>query len=170
MKKLEFACWYKFIEIKSWLKYIRVGMVINGCAHSGHRTLKLTAYLAKKLMELIGFWFVNVNPGKLKVTLIIRPLSYKGSYKTTFVCLSVRQFGIFLRNHSLLLFSLIYGTMVDIGIFKSWQRLFSRKKVLFYRSFFHFCSNLGKKGPIGQRGNRFLFDFLRNFGISFLWK
>ena len=26
-----FACWYKFIEIKSWLENIGVGMVINGC-------------------------------------------------------------------------------------------------------------------------------------------
>ena len=138
MKKLEFACWYKFIEIKSWLKNIGVGMVINGCAHSGHRTLRLAAYLAKKLMELIGFWFVNVNPGKLKVTLIIRPLSYKGSYKTTFVCLSVRQFGIFLRNHSLVLFSRIYGTMVDIGIFKSWQRLFFKEKSPFLQVLFSF--------------------------------
>ena len=33
-----FRCWYKFIEIKSWLKNIGVGMVINGCAHSGCRT------------------------------------------------------------------------------------------------------------------------------------
>ena len=73
----------------------------------------MAVYLAKKLMELIGFWFVDVNPGKLKVTLIIRPLSYEGSYKTTFVCLTVRQFGIFVRNHSLVLFSLIFGIMVD---------------------------------------------------------
>ena len=36
-----FACWSKFIEIKSWLKNIRMGMVINGCAHSGCRNLKL---------------------------------------------------------------------------------------------------------------------------------
>ena len=36
-----FACWYKLIEIKSWLKNIGVGSVINICVHSGHRTLKL---------------------------------------------------------------------------------------------------------------------------------
>ena len=35
------ACWYKFMEIKSLLKSIGVGMVNNGCGHSCHRTLKL---------------------------------------------------------------------------------------------------------------------------------
>ena len=37
-----FACWYKFTEIKSWLKNFGVGMVRNGCGQSGHGTLKLT--------------------------------------------------------------------------------------------------------------------------------
>ena len=42
MKKPDFfACWYKFIEIKSWLKNTGVDVVINGCAHSGRRALKL---------------------------------------------------------------------------------------------------------------------------------
>ena len=36
-----FACWYKFIEIKSWLRNIRMGVVINWCAHCGCRNLKL---------------------------------------------------------------------------------------------------------------------------------
>ena len=36
-----FACWYKFIEIKSWLKNIGMGVVINVCSHSGCRYLKL---------------------------------------------------------------------------------------------------------------------------------
>ena len=36
-----FAYWCRFIEIKSWLKNIGVGMVKNGCGHSGLRTLKL---------------------------------------------------------------------------------------------------------------------------------
>ena len=36
-----FAYWYKFIEIKSWLKNIGVGVVINGCTNYGCRTLKL---------------------------------------------------------------------------------------------------------------------------------
>ena len=45
MKKLDFlACWYKFIEIKSWLKNIEVGMFINGCAHSGCMNLKLALF------------------------------------------------------------------------------------------------------------------------------
>ena len=32
-----FACWYKLIEIKSWLKNIGVDFVINGCVHSGRK-------------------------------------------------------------------------------------------------------------------------------------
>ena len=36
-----FACWYRYMEIKNWLRNIRVGVVKNGCVHSGPRTLKL---------------------------------------------------------------------------------------------------------------------------------
>ena len=36
-----FACWYKFIEIKNWLKNIGMGVLINGCAYSGCRNLEL---------------------------------------------------------------------------------------------------------------------------------
>ena len=36
-----FVFWYIFMEIKSWLGNIGVGMVRSGCGHSGHRTLKL---------------------------------------------------------------------------------------------------------------------------------
>ena len=36
-----FAYWCRFIEIKIWLKHFGVGMVKNGCGHSGLRTLKL---------------------------------------------------------------------------------------------------------------------------------
>ena len=36
-----FACSYRLIEIKSWLKNIGVGLVKSGCDHSGVRTLKL---------------------------------------------------------------------------------------------------------------------------------
>ena len=35
-----FACWCRFIEIKSWLKNIDVGMVKNGCDRSSLKTLK----------------------------------------------------------------------------------------------------------------------------------
>ena len=74
-----FACWYKFIEIKSWLKNIGIGVVINGCAHSGCRNLKL----AVSHKEINGInWFLvffDINLGKLKVTLIIWPPSYRGS-------------------------------------------------------------------------------------------
>ena len=36
-----FACWYRFMEIKSWLKNFGVGTVKNECGHSGLRSLKL---------------------------------------------------------------------------------------------------------------------------------
>ena len=36
-----FACWYRFIEIKSWLKSMWVDLVKIGCGHSGLRALKL---------------------------------------------------------------------------------------------------------------------------------
>ena len=35
------AYWYIVIKIKNWLKNIGLGLVKNGCGHSGHRTLKL---------------------------------------------------------------------------------------------------------------------------------
>ena len=37
-----FACWCRFITIKSWSKFYWVGMVKNECCQSGHGTLKLT--------------------------------------------------------------------------------------------------------------------------------
>ena len=37
-----FACWYRVMESRSWLKNIAVGMVKNGCGHSVLRTLKLS--------------------------------------------------------------------------------------------------------------------------------
>ena len=50
-----FACWYKFIEIKSWLKNIGMGVVINGCAHSGCWYLKF----AVSHKEINGInWFL----------------------------------------------------------------------------------------------------------------
>ena len=36
-----FACWYKFMDSKSWVKNIGMGVVNNGYGHSGYRTLKL---------------------------------------------------------------------------------------------------------------------------------
>ena len=36
-----FACWYIFMEIKSWLKFFGVGVVKNGCGYSVHGTLIL---------------------------------------------------------------------------------------------------------------------------------
>ena len=36
-----FACWYKFMNIKNWLKILWLGMFKNGCGQSGLWTLKL---------------------------------------------------------------------------------------------------------------------------------
>ena len=49
-----FAYWCRFIEIKSWLKNIGVGMVKNGCGHSVLRTLKL-AVCQGKMNEINWF-------------------------------------------------------------------------------------------------------------------
>ena len=38
-----FACWYRFVENRSWMKNIGVDMVKNGCGHSFLKTLKLVA-------------------------------------------------------------------------------------------------------------------------------
>ena len=39
-----FARWYRFIQIKSYLKIFGAGMVKNGCGQSGEGTLKVTVY------------------------------------------------------------------------------------------------------------------------------
>ena len=48
-----FAYW--FIEIKSWMKSIGVGMVKNWCGHYGLRTLKLA--LSQEGINRVG-WFL----------------------------------------------------------------------------------------------------------------
>ena len=50
-----FACWYRFMEIRSWLKNIGVGLVKNGCGHSILKTPKLAVYQR----EMNGiYWFL----------------------------------------------------------------------------------------------------------------
>ena len=39
-----FACWYRFMEIKSWLKNVGMGLVKNGYGHSGLWTVKLAIF------------------------------------------------------------------------------------------------------------------------------
>ena len=46
-----FACWYRFMEMRSWLKNSGVGVVEYGCDHSVLSTLKLTVCQAEKWME-----------------------------------------------------------------------------------------------------------------------
>ena len=45
-----FSCRHRIMEIKKWSKNIGVGVVKNGCVHSGLRALK-SAYLKKDLIE-----------------------------------------------------------------------------------------------------------------------
>ena len=54
-----FACWYNFVEIKSWLKNIGISVVINVCAHSGCRNLKLTVsqIVTNGINWLLLFWY-----------------------------------------------------------------------------------------------------------------
>ena len=54
-KTLFFACCYRLMEIKSWSKNIGVGLVKNGCGHSGLRTLKLA--VSQEGINLIN-WFL----------------------------------------------------------------------------------------------------------------
>ena len=51
-----FVCWYKFMEIKGWLENVGVGVVKNGCGHSGLRTLKLA--IPQEGMNVIN-WFLT---------------------------------------------------------------------------------------------------------------
>ena len=50
-----FACRYKFMEIKSWLKIFLVDKVKNVCYHSGHKTLKLT--VSQEWMDEVNRFF-----------------------------------------------------------------------------------------------------------------
>ena len=59
------ACWHKFIEIKSWLKNIGMGVAIDGFAHSGCRNLKL-AVSHKEINDINWFLvFSDINSGNL---------------------------------------------------------------------------------------------------------
>ena len=53
-----FVSSYKFIEIKSWLKNIGVGVVIRGSIHSGHRILILTISQNEKnrIKKFLVYW------------------------------------------------------------------------------------------------------------------
>ena len=51
-----FACWYRFMEIKSWSKSIVVGVVKNVFDHSSHRTLKLA--VSQEGSKWINWFFV----------------------------------------------------------------------------------------------------------------
>ena len=42
-----FACWYRFMESRRWLKNIRVGIIKNGCGNSVLRSLKLAVCQVK---------------------------------------------------------------------------------------------------------------------------
>ena len=119
-----FVCWYKFIEIKSWLKNIGVGgvgIVINGCVYSSYRTLKLSVY-PKNINLMTCFLYVDI---------IIETLPYRESYKITVVHLSllfVFQLKIFLRN-GWLVFSPFDKTVDNWNILKLTEPSFPGKLI-----------------------------------------
>ena len=55
-----FAYWYKFMEIKSWLKNIWWGVVKNGCGYSDHMTLKL-AVSQEGIDGINGFFWMLIH-------------------------------------------------------------------------------------------------------------
>ena len=65
-----FACRYRFMENRSWVENIGVGMVKNVCGYSVLKTLKL-AVCQGKINEINWFWCVDANSWKLKVTLTV---------------------------------------------------------------------------------------------------
>ena len=98
--------------------------------------------------------------GKLKVVLIIESPYYRRSYKITAVCLSVQQFGIFLRNGSLIF--LIFGTMVDNWNIQKLTEPFFLGKFIFAQIW---AKNL-QNGPIIK-----ILGFFEKFcHVSFSWK
>ena len=54
-KRRFFEFWYRFMEIKSWLKNVGVGMDSNGCGHSSLRIPKSTE--SQEVINLIN-WFL----------------------------------------------------------------------------------------------------------------
>ena len=128
-----------------WSKIIGMGVVINGCAHSGCRNLKLA--VSRKEINRINWFLV---------------LWYKIQESLKLVCPSIRQFSIFLRND--ILFFSDFGTMVNNwNIQKLTEPCFSRK--------IHFCPDLGEKGQNGHMAPKQGFlKFLKDFVISFSWK
>ena len=58
-----FACWCRFITIKSWSKIYWIGMVKNDCGQSGHGTLKLYLKTEHKI-NLIFCILVQMQEGQ----------------------------------------------------------------------------------------------------------
>ena len=56
-----FACWYKFMQIKRWLKILEVSLIKNGCGQSYERTLKLTVWRINRWNKLIFCILININ-------------------------------------------------------------------------------------------------------------
>ena len=50
-----FACWYRFMKIKIWLKIYWVSIVKCGCCECGHGILKLT--LSQKWTDRVNLFF-----------------------------------------------------------------------------------------------------------------
>ena len=57
-KALFFASWYRFMEMKIWLKSIGVGIIKSGCRHTGLRTQKLA--LSQEAINVLN-WPLDKN-------------------------------------------------------------------------------------------------------------
>ena len=86
---------------------------------------------------------------------VIGPLPYGEFYKITVACLSVRQFGIFLKNESLAFSDFLQNSR--------WFEYLKTDRVLFSRKI-HLCSNLDKNGP-----KIVFFYFLKLLVFSWKW-
>ena len=102
-----FACWYRFMEIKSWLKNIRMSVVINGCVHSGYRNLKL-AVSHKEINGInwfLVFWYTFRKAWSYFhnwTRILQRVLQNHGClFVLPSACPSICQFSIFLRKDRL---------------------------------------------------------------------
>ena len=55
-----FACWYRFMGIRDWLKNIGVGVFKNGCGQSVLRTL-ISAVCQEEMNGINGFFGVLIQ-------------------------------------------------------------------------------------------------------------
>ena len=103
----------------------------TGGVHSGCRNLKL-AVSYKEINEMNWFLCFDINSGKLKVIVMIGPLSYRGSYKSWLsvsvllsFCLSIHPSSSAFSSGMAYHFYLIFHMMVN-----HWKNVFQENSFL----------------------------------------